>query len=60
MIDAIAESAFKTTDYPLTLSFENHCSARQQARMAQLLRDKFGAMLLTEPLSSHPVWRISI
>ena len=25
VIEAIAESAFKTSDYPVILSFENHC-----------------------------------
>ncbi len=55
VIEAIAETAFKTSDYPVTLSFENHCNPKQQARMAQLLRDKFGPMLLTEALSTHPV-----
>lgn len=26
VLEAIAESAFKTSDYPVLLSFENHCS----------------------------------
>ena len=26
VIEAIAESAFKVSDYPVILSFENHCS----------------------------------
>lgn len=30
VLEAIAESAFKTSDYPLVLSFENHCNPRQQ------------------------------
>ena len=25
VIEAIAECAFKTTEYPVILSFENHC-----------------------------------
>ncbi|KAJ3584882.1 hypothetical protein NHX12_013605, partial [Muraenolepis orangiensis] len=34
VIEAIAESAFKTSSYPLILSFENHVdSAKQQAKM---------------------------
>ncbi|XP_069116132.1 1-phosphatidylinositol 4,5-bisphosphate phosphodiesterase beta-1-like isoform X3 [Argopecten irradians] len=55
VIEAIAESAFKTSDFPVSLSFENHCSPRQQAKMAAHCRNIFGDMLLTEPLSSNPV-----
>ncbi|XP_021345453.1 1-phosphatidylinositol 4,5-bisphosphate phosphodiesterase beta-1-like isoform X4 [Mizuhopecten yessoensis] len=55
VIEAIAESAFKTSDFPVSLSFENHCSPRQQAKMAAHCRNIFGDMLLTEPLETHPV-----
>lgn len=50
VIEAIAESAFKTSEYPVILSFENHCSQKQQAKMAAHLRNIFGDLLLTEPL----------
>ena len=30
VLEAIAESAFKTSEYPAILSFENHCNPRQQ------------------------------
>lgn len=30
VLEAIAETAFKTSDYPVILSFENHCNPRQQ------------------------------
>ncbi|KAK9508249.1 hypothetical protein O3M35_007949 [Rhynocoris fuscipes] len=53
VIEAIAESAFKTSDYPVILSFENHCNPRQQAKIAQYCRDIFGDMLLDTPLDSH-------
>ncbi|XP_014251862.1 1-phosphatidylinositol 4,5-bisphosphate phosphodiesterase classes I and II isoform X2 [Cimex lectularius] len=53
VIEAIAESAFKTSDYPVILSFENHCNPRQQAKIAQYCRDIFGDMLLDSPLDSH-------
>ncbi|XP_066601294.1 1-phosphatidylinositol 4,5-bisphosphate phosphodiesterase classes I and II [Prorops nasuta] len=53
VIEAIAESAFKTSDYPVILSFENHCNPRQQAKIAQYCRDFFGEMLLDAPLESH-------
>ncbi|XP_061173851.1 1-phosphatidylinositol 4,5-bisphosphate phosphodiesterase beta-1-like isoform X2 [Saccostrea echinata] len=50
VIEAIAESAFKTSEYPVILSFENHCSQRQQAKMAAHCRNIFGDMLLTDTL----------
>ncbi|RUS73878.1 hypothetical protein EGW08_018364 [Elysia chlorotica] len=55
VIEAIAQSAFKTSDYPVILSFENHCNPRQQAKMANYCRTIFGDMLLIDPLSSHPL-----
>ncbi|XP_021097509.1 1-phosphatidylinositol 4,5-bisphosphate phosphodiesterase beta-2 isoform X1 [Heterocephalus glaber] len=55
-IEAIAESAFKTSPYPVILSFENHVdSARQQAKMAEYCRVMFGDTLLTEPLERFPL-----
>ncbi|XP_011165948.1 1-phosphatidylinositol 4,5-bisphosphate phosphodiesterase classes I and II isoform X1 [Solenopsis invicta] len=53
VIEAIAETAFKTSDYPVILSFENHCNPKQQAKIAQYCRDFFGEMLLDAPLESH-------
>ncbi|XP_059470873.1 1-phosphatidylinositol 4,5-bisphosphate phosphodiesterase classes I and II [Neocloeon triangulifer] len=52
VIEAIAETAFKTSDYPVILSFENHCNTRQQAKIAQYCREFFGDMLLELPLDS--------
>ncbi|XP_029454377.1 1-phosphatidylinositol 4,5-bisphosphate phosphodiesterase beta-2 isoform X2 [Rhinatrema bivittatum] len=55
-IEAIAESAFKTSCYPVILSFENHVdSPKQQAKMAEYCRTIFGDMLLTEPLEKYPL-----
>lgn len=56
VIEAIAESAFKTSEYPVILSFENHCNPRQQAKIAQYCRELFGEMLLDAPLESHKVF----
>lgn len=56
VIEAIAETAFKTSDYPVILSFENHCNTKQQAKIAQYCRDFFGEMLLDAPLESHKVF----
>ncbi|KAG5867225.1 hypothetical protein JTB14_027094 [Gonioctena quinquepunctata] len=53
VLEAIAESAFKTSDYPVVLSFENHCNPRQQAKIANYCREIFGEMLLESPLESH-------
>lgn len=55
VLEAIADAAFKTSDFPVVLSFENHCSPKQQAKIAYYCRKIFGDMLLTEPLPSHPL-----
>ncbi|XP_040184954.1 1-phosphatidylinositol 4,5-bisphosphate phosphodiesterase beta-3 isoform X1 [Rana temporaria] len=56
VIEAIAESAFKTSPFPVILSFENHVdSAKQQAKMAEYCRNIFGDALLTEPLEKYPL-----
>ncbi|XP_055840041.1 1-phosphatidylinositol 4,5-bisphosphate phosphodiesterase classes I and II isoform X3 [Episyrphus balteatus] len=55
VLEAIAESAFKTSEFPVILSFENHCNPRQQAKIANYCRDIFGDMLLDKPLDSHPL-----
>ncbi|XP_039949094.1 1-phosphatidylinositol 4,5-bisphosphate phosphodiesterase classes I and II isoform X4 [Bactrocera neohumeralis] len=54
-LEAIAESAFKTSEFPVILSFENHCNPRQQAKIANYCREIFGEMLLDKPLDSHPL-----
>ena len=58
VIEAIAESAFKTSEYPVVLSFENHCNPKQQAKIAQYCREYFGEMMLDQPLESHPVSKL--
>ncbi|TFJ95275.1 pyruvate dehydrogenase E1 component subunit alpha-3, chloroplastic [Platysternon megacephalum] len=56
VIEAIAESAFKTSPFPVILSFENHVdSAKQQAKMAEYCRSIFGDALLIDPLEKYPV-----
>lgn len=37
VLEAIAESAFKTSELPVVLSFENHCNPRQQVRLYMLI-----------------------
>jgi hypothetical protein len=58
-IEAIDESAFKTSEFPVVLSFENHCNPKQQAKIAQYCREYFGEMMLDQALESHPVSEIS-
>ncbi|XP_003274203.1 1-phosphatidylinositol 4,5-bisphosphate phosphodiesterase beta-3 [Nomascus leucogenys] len=56
VLEAIAETAFKTSPYPVILSFENHVdSAKQQAKMAEYCRSIFGDALLIEPLDKYPL-----
>ncbi|XP_065583127.1 1-phosphatidylinositol 4,5-bisphosphate phosphodiesterase classes I and II-like [Artemia franciscana] len=54
-IDAIAESAFKTSEYPVILSFENHCSKINQAKIAKYCRESFGEMLLDGAIDGYPL-----
>ncbi|XP_049917797.1 1-phosphatidylinositol 4,5-bisphosphate phosphodiesterase beta-2 [Epinephelus moara] len=56
VIEAIAESAFKTSQYPVILSFENHVdSVKQQEKMANYCKTIFGDALLTDPLDKYPL-----
>ncbi|KTG41838.1 hypothetical protein cypCar_00013520 [Cyprinus carpio] len=50
VIKAIKEYAFKTTEYPVILSLENHCSVEQQKIMAQHLISILDSALVTKPL----------
>ncbi|XP_059375777.1 1-phosphatidylinositol 4,5-bisphosphate phosphodiesterase beta-2 [Carassius carassius] len=56
VIEAIAESAFKTSKYPVVLSFENHVdSVKQQEKMAHYCRTIFGDALLVDVLEKYPL-----
>nr|XP_020460174.1 1-phosphatidylinositol 4,5-bisphosphate phosphodiesterase delta-1-like isoform X2 [Monopterus albus] len=50
VIRTIKEYAFKTSDYPVILSLENHCSLDQQEVMAHHLSSILGSALVTSPL----------
>ena len=54
-IEAIAETAFITSDYPVILSFENHCSKHNQKKMADYCKEIFGEMLLCDPVVENPL-----
>ncbi|XP_070928257.1 1-phosphatidylinositol 4,5-bisphosphate phosphodiesterase zeta-1 isoform X6 [Macaca nemestrina] len=45
---------FKTSDYPVVLSLENHCSPAQQEIMADNLQTTFGESLLSDMLADFP------
>ncbi|KAI6189843.1 Phosphoinositide phospholipase C [Aphelenchoides bicaudatus] len=51
----IKETAFVRTDFPLILSFENHCSKSNQLKIAKYCMEIFGDMLLTKPLDDYPL-----
>ncbi|KAF7669274.1 hypothetical protein LDENG_00203320 [Lucifuga dentata] len=50
VVKAINDYAFKTSEYPVILSLENHCSMEQQKLMAHHLCSILGSALLTQPL----------
>ncbi|XP_020042010.1 1-phosphatidylinositol 4,5-bisphosphate phosphodiesterase zeta-1 [Castor canadensis] len=53
VIQAIHKYAFLTSDYPVVLSLENHCSAAQQDVMADILQGTFGDSLLSDMLDGY-------
>ncbi|XP_051500238.1 1-phosphatidylinositol 4,5-bisphosphate phosphodiesterase beta-4-like isoform X3 [Myxocyprinus asiaticus] len=55
VIQAIKETAFVTSEYPVILSFENHCSKVQQYKMAKYCEEIFGDLLLKHPLEGFPI-----
>ncbi|XP_069116571.1 1-phosphatidylinositol 4,5-bisphosphate phosphodiesterase beta-4-like isoform X2 [Argopecten irradians] len=55
VITAIAETAFITSEQPVILSFENHCSKPQQYKMAKYCEEILGDFLLKRPLDTVPL-----
>ncbi|XP_053568133.1 LOW QUALITY PROTEIN: 1-phosphatidylinositol 4,5-bisphosphate phosphodiesterase beta-4 [Bombina bombina] len=55
VIQAIKETAFVTSEYPVILSFENHCSKYQQYKMSKYCEEIFGDLLLKQPLEPYPL-----
>lgn len=45
--DAIRPYAFKTSPYPLILSFENHLSEEQQIVLATQIKESIGGISIT-------------
>jgi hypothetical protein len=50
VIYALRDTAFVTSDFPVILSFENHCCKGQQYKLAKYCSDILGDLLLKEPL----------
>lgn len=53
VIKTIKEHAFVTSQFPLILSIEQNCTLPQQRRMAQLMLEVFGDMLLIQPVEKN-------
>lgn len=51
--DAIRQYAFYSSDYPVILSLENHCSIEQQEVMALILKKALGDKLYSAPVDSR-------
>ncbi|EGR27629.1 phosphatidylinositol-specific phospholipase x domain protein [Ichthyophthirius multifiliis] len=49
VIEVINENAFKYSEFPLILSFENHCCAKMQIKMAQICVEIFKDKLYKVP-----------
>ncbi|XP_074642099.1 1-phosphatidylinositol 4,5-bisphosphate phosphodiesterase beta-4-like isoform X2 [Tubulanus polymorphus] len=52
VIYAIRDTAFVTSDSPIILSFENHCSKPQQYKIAQYCEQVLGDLLLKESIET--------
>uniref|UniRef100_A0A672UHM2 Phosphoinositide phospholipase C n=1 Tax=Strigops habroptila TaxID=2489341 RepID=A0A672UHM2_STRHB len=68
VVSTLDKYAFKTSDYPVILSLENHCSMEQQEVLAQQLKTILGEQLLTTTtdgrvptqLPSPEVWTVQL
>ncbi|NXR22396.1 PLCG1 phosphodiesterase, partial [Cinclus mexicanus] len=50
VLHTIKDHAFVTSEFPIILSIEDHCSIVQQRNMASHFKKVFGDMLLTKPV----------
>lgn len=53
VIRTINDYAFCVSPYPVILSIENHCTVKQQKRMADIMKEIFEDKLLTAPVERH-------
>ncbi|CAH0387583.1 unnamed protein product [Bemisia tabaci] len=54
VIYALRDTAFVTSDYPVILSFENHCCKSQQYKLAKYCDEILGDLLMKECLPDYP------
>uniref|UniRef100_A0A8C5CTK1 Phosphoinositide phospholipase C n=1 Tax=Gadus morhua TaxID=8049 RepID=A0A8C5CTK1_GADMO len=52
VLHTIKDHAFVTSEYPVILSIEDHCSVVQQRNMATHFKKVFGDLLLTKPVET--------
>ena len=50
IVQVIREYSFRTSEFPVILSIENHCSLPQQRRLASILKEVLKNSLVTETL----------
>ena len=55
VLESIKATAFVTSCLPVVLSFENHCSRRQQLKLATYAEEVFGDLLFKDPHPDHPL-----
>ncbi|XP_076659589.1 1-phosphatidylinositol 4,5-bisphosphate phosphodiesterase isoform X3 [Halictus rubicundus] len=55
VIYAVRDTAFVTSEYPVILSFENHCTKKQQYKLAKYCDEILGDLLLKESLKEYPL-----
>jgi len=55
VVKTIKEHAFVTSEYPVILSIEDHCSLPQQRKMAAAFQEIFGEMLVVAPVDKNEV-----
>ena len=53
VIKIIKDHAFVTSEYPIILSIEDHCSIPQQKKMATAFQEVFGDMLVSSHLDKN-------
>ena len=53
VIKTIKDHAFVTSEFPVILSIEDHCSLPQQRKMATAFQDVFGDQLLVMPVDKN-------
>ena len=55
VLDAIKQYAFRTSQYPVILSIENHCSMPLQVKMAQHFTTILGEYLYKDPIGDEEI-----